>query len=156
MVTDQEMKGKYSYVSADEGTSLRVSAAEMRKFNTSLELSSEVADLIVDYVTKNNLKPKYEKLSVILQMSEKQIKNSLNGNLRITRGFLYKLVVGLKIDRESADKLFEKCGGVLKDDCCEDYICMCAIRDGDSVKQFVQDYNKYSEGKPLNIINNVF
>ena len=148
MVTKEEMENK-KFLKEDNKVAVRVTAPEMKKFNAAIELTERVGEIIGDYVDEHNLKPKYEKLSELLQMNEKTIKSNISGKNNIQRTFLYKLCVGLHMTIEQANELFEMCGGKLKEDCCEDYICKCALRDGDDIKSFIEDYNKYSENSKL-------
>ena len=96
------------------------------------------------YVEKNNIKPKYFGLEEICQLSETTLKKSVAGTIKITRPFLYKLTVGLHLSLEEANNLFVRCGGELREDCVEDYICRNALRDGDDIMKFIDEVNKYT------------
>ena len=110
------------------------------------DLALEISDIIEDYVEEHQLKPKYEKLEELTQLSSTTIKHTIKGRDRVTRTTLYKLCVGLGMSLDAANKLFRKCGGVLKEDCLEDFICIRAIEDGDDIDRFIDDYNHYTQG----------
>ena len=152
MVTSEEMKNRNFQASMPEVRegSKQVTAAEMRHFNEDFsELSLNVSDIIEDYVKVHQIKPKYEGLEEITNLSTTTLKHIVSGRDQITRTILYKFTVGLGLSRDAADELFAKCGGTLKEDCVEDYICIKALQDGDSVVQFINDYNRYTRGKQL-------
>ena len=159
MTTIDEIKQcKYSIIDIEYKVSARTSREEVDAlFSGDIALKEKVAEVIDDYVYENNLKPKYERLSELLQMNEKTIKQCLargGTSNRITRPFLYKLVVGLKLSLEQANELFSiSGGGVLKSDCIEDLVCINAIRDKDDIKEFIKEYNKYTRGKIMSTLS---
>ena len=75
-------------------------------------------------------------------------KKTVSGEIRATRTFLYKYVVGLKMTVEEANEFFKLCGGELREDDPEDLICLRALEDGDSIYDFCDEYEKYI-GKTL-------
>ena len=152
MGTPEEMKNRDFPTSMPEVRtgSMQVTAAEMSHFNEEFgELALDVSDIIEDYVREHQIKPKYEGLEEITNLSTTTLKHIVSGRDQITRTILYKFTVGLGLSRDVADELFSKCGGTLKEDCVEDYICIKALQDGDSVVQFINDYNRYTRGKQL-------
>ena len=152
MVTPEEMKNRDFPASMPEVRtgSMQVTAAEMSHFNEEFgELALDVSDIIEDYVREHQIKPKYEGLEEITNLSTTTLKHIVSGRDQITRTILYKFTVGLGLSRDVADELFSKCGGTLKEDCVEDYICIKALQDEDSVVQFINDYNRYTRGKQL-------
>ncbi len=63
------------------------------------------------------------------------------------RHFLYKLAVGMKMTIEEADVLFELEKGPLSDECLEDMICYCALRDHDSIYEFIDEFEEKTNYK---------
>ena len=130
MVTEKEMAERnFTVTSIDRKASYHVTADEMRRFAVNAKLNDLVYNKIDDYVREHNIKPKYAGLEDRCQLSESAIKKSCTGTIRITRLFLYKLTVGLKMDVEEANELFALCGGVLNEDFHEDYVCYKALKD---------------------------
>ena len=146
MVTEKEMAERV-FVKPKEmqGTSSYVTAGEMKRFEQNKDLNNEVYKVINEFAKNNNIKPKYEGLEEICQLSETTLKKSVAGTIKITRPFLYKLTVGLHMSLEEANKLFAKCGGILRDDCVEDYICMRALEHGDDIMKFIDQFNEYTQ-----------
>ena len=146
MVTEKEMAERV-FVKPKEmqGTSSYVTAGEMKRFEQNKELNNDVYEVINNFAKKNNIKPKYEGLEDICQLSETTLKKSVAGTIKITRPFLYKLTVGLHMSLEEANKLFAKCGGILRDDCVEDYICMRALEHGDDIMKFIDQFNEFTQ-----------
>ena len=154
MVTKEEMQSHDFKIQLSDLTKqngkYQVSAAEMLHFSEDYdELALDLSDMIEEYVEAHRLKPKYEKLEELTHLSVTTIKHSISGQDRITRTTLYKFTVGLGLSLDKANELFEKCGGVLKEDCLEDYVCIRALEDGDDVAQFIKDYNQYTQGARL-------
>ncbi len=152
MVTPEEMQAKVFTRPMPEVQKgyKQVTAAEMASFIDDYgELAMDIGDVIDRYVKEHNVKPKYEGLEDATHLTASTIKNAVSGRDRVTRTMLYKLTVGLKMKLEEANALFRKCGGILKEDCLEDYICIRALEDGDSVVQFIEDYNHYTSGTQL-------
>ena len=144
MVTYEEIKSKkFTNLNNTEKVSYHVTTAEMQRFEGSKELGLMLYNKIDNYVKTNHLKPKYEKLEDLCQISETSLKKSCTGTQKITRLFLYKLSVGLKMSVEEANEYFALCGGVLKADNLEDYICMRALEDKDDILHFIEQFNEY-------------
>ncbi len=146
MVTEKEMAERV-FVKPKEmqGTSSYVTASEMKRFEHAKALNNDVYDVINNFAKENNIRPKYYGLETICQLSESTLKKSVAGTIKITRPFLYKLTVGLHLSLEEANKLFAKCGGVLREDNIEDYICMKALIDGDDIIAFMNQFNEYTQ-----------
>ena len=152
MVTPEEIKSKTFSAPMPEMQKgyKQVSSAEMASFNDDYdELKMDIGDVIDKYVKEHNIKPKYEGLEELTHLTATTIKHAISGRDRVTRTMLYKLTVGFKMPLAEANELFRKCGGTLKQDCLEDYICIRALEDEDSVVQFIEDYNHYTSGAQL-------
>ena len=85
----------------------------------------------------------YDLIGDMCLIAETTFKKTVNSKIPVTRKFLYKFVVGLKMSIEEANKFFSMCGGTLKEDNPEDLLCIRALEDGDSIYDFCNDYEKY-------------
>jgi hypothetical protein len=145
MVTEKEMAERNFSVSGDERkASYHVTADEMKRFAVNADLNNKVYKKIDDYTKKHNIKPKYDGLEEICQLSASALKKSCSGSIRITRLFLYKLTVGLKMDVDEANELFALCGGELDENFHEDYVCYKALKDKDDIIHFIDQFNHYA------------
>ena len=148
----EEMKKVFPYQMQDvPGKAYaQVTEKEMRFFDDEIEdLRLDIADVIDDYAREHNLKPKYDGIEEKTHLSVSTIKQMINGNMMVTRTNLYKLVVGLKMDLEDANKLFRKLNGELRKDCREDFICIKALDGKDDIVDFISQYNQYTTGIKL-------
>ena len=144
MVTKEEMKKfETSIISKEREVSYHVTVEEMRRFSVNAELNNKIYIKITEYTKKHNIKPKYEGIEDRCQLSASALKKSCAGSIRITRTFLYKLTVGLKMGIEEADELFSLCGGPLSESSLEDYICIKALRDKDDINHFIDQFNEF-------------
>lgn len=78
----------------------------------------------------------YEAMAEQCGMSVDSLKKTLRGEQDLTRTFLYRYTVGLRMTLEEANAHFALLGGPLREDDPGDYICICAIRDKDNIDQF--------------------
>ena len=78
------------------------------------------------------------------QIAEDTLKKTITGKIPVTRRFLYKFTVGLKMSPEKADEYFALCGGKLTEDCLADFICLRALQDGDEIFDFLDQMNEYA------------
>jgi predicted methyltransferase len=125
-------------------SSYRVSPGEMVRWDgNSIELRKMISDLFFKYA--KNTKKTYDCTTEKCQIPEDTMRKILNGRCAISRHFLAKFTIGLKIDKEKADKLFELHSGELNPTNRFDYIVMCALRDGDEFDDFYEDVKKYCE-----------
>ena len=124
----------------------QVSGAEMKAFEKSaLLLASMIGDRKFLFEKENGLRSMaaYEALEEVCQISTTTMKKSINGTLKITRQFLYKFTVGLKMTPDEANKYFALCGGELNEQWGEDYICLKALLDKDDVYQLIEEFDTY-------------
>ena len=152
MVKKAEMD-HFAHVQEPENTrtALRVTAAEMGAFSNKNKLPEMVYKALQAYQTAHHIKNKYDELTELTQLSETSLKRSVNGRQKITRSFLYKLTVGLHMSVEEADSFFENCGGKLNPkDSPADCICHHALRDGDSIFDFIEEFNFYMQDRKDN------
>ena len=143
MVTLEELRTKNFSTFKSEDASFRVTAADMKRFQTNQELPLKIYNAIDEYARLHNIKPKYAGIEELCQISETSLKKSCAGTQKITRQFLYKFTVGLKMSVDAANDLFALCGGALRDDDLEDYICLKALIDGDDILFFINQFNEF-------------
>ena len=144
MVTKEELKKrKFTIKIAEREVSYHVTEGEMKRFAVNAELNNLVYDKITAYTKAHNIKPKYEGIEEMCQLTASALKKSCAGTIRITRTFLYKLTVGLKMDIDEANELFALCGGPLSELSLEDYICINALRDKDDIIHFIDQFNEF-------------
>ena len=131
----------------NETQTLRVTAAELARFN---DQDIELAGMIGD--AKADLKER-EKLTVTrasewiadhCQINETTLSKTITGKIKVTRTFLYKFTVGLKMTVDEANKYFDLCGGPLYERCMADYICMQALKDKDDIEIFIKDFELHT------------
>lgn len=125
--------------------SSRLSAADMERFKENeKELIRKIRNIKVIFERENNLSSlkAYELLEEKCQISVSAFKYVIGGKkgYTVNRRFLYKLVVGLKMSLEEADELFELEGGKLNENDLEDSICKGALRDGDDIYEFIEEF----------------
>ena len=144
MVTEKEMAERnFTVTEIDRKASYRVTAGEMKRFEANNNLALMVYKKIEDYTTEHKIKPRYEGLVEQCQLDASTLNKSCAGKIKITRHFLYKFTVGLKMTVDEANKFFLLCGGILSDDNIEDYICKNALEDKDDILLFIKQFNEY-------------
>lgn len=140
-VKENKKGAKFSY---------QVTLHDIRPFN---EQRTELADKIAErkklYAEEHHLKATiaYDFLEGDCHISVDTLKKSINGTLKITRTFLYKFAVGLRMSIEEANEYFTLCGGPLNPQVREDFICLRAIEDGDSIELFIQQFEEFTGNK---------
>lgn len=154
MTTKEELEQCTMSIYDDEGGLMRTSKEEMDAFVSAADFAKEVYDVLDKYAIENKIKPKYEGLAEIMKTNEKTIKESVSGKRTITRHFLYKMVVGLKMDIDEAKRIFELSGdGSLSKDRKEDLVCINALRDKDSIDFFINEFNGYFKKHKINTLS---
>ncbi|MGH4139459.1 hypothetical protein [Clostridium sp.] len=108
-----------------------------------LELRKMLSNLFFEYSKQSERT--YDCTTFKCGIPEDTMRKILNGRCAITRNFLSKFTVGLKIDIEIADKLFELFSGGLNPKNKFDYIVICALRDKDDFSVFYEDVKKYCD-----------
>ena len=150
MVTEEEIKNKqFKDTGYCDKPLYQVTAVEMAKFRREPELSYMIADRWILLQNEYNISvtKAYEKIYDLCRISETSLKKVINGSQKVSRHFLYKFTVGLKMDLEEADKYFALCGGKLSSDNMEDYICISALRDKDDIDLFAEQFEHFTEKK---------
>ena len=129
---------------------LRVTAAELSRFvDQDLELAGMIGDAKADLAEREGLSATKasEWIEDHCQISEDTLKKTIIGTTKVTRTFLYKFTVGLKLTVDEANKFFDLCGGPLYERCMADYICMKALRDKDDFEIFIKDFELHTRMK---------
>lgn len=78
------------------------------------------------------------------QIPKDTIKKAINGNYKITRNFLGKFTVGLKLEMEVANSLFRECSGELNLTNDFDYIVYNALKTKDDIDFFMNELKEYT------------
>jgi hypothetical protein len=145
MVTKKELAKMKFEPRKSNKTSYKVSREELNVyFDEAAELPSDVFRVIEDYCEKLGMKYEATTIANFCHVNQKSLREYINGSRTITRKFLYKLTIGLDLDKDQANALFIKCGGELDGvHCLEDYIVLRAIEDGDDIEDFIKNYNEF-------------
>jgi hypothetical protein len=133
-----------------EKKSSRVSAKELSHFDDDeIILRDKIGKKKIIYQNEHGLKANtaYEELEDICQISTDTMKKTINGNIKVTRNFIYKFAVGLHMTLEEANEYFELNGGALRESCLADYICIHALLDKDDISDFISDFEKHTDSK---------
>lgn len=152
MVTSEDIS-KIDFTSTEyiqKKSSMRVSAADLSHFKIEeKKLAQKIGLLKLQYESDHHLgaMPAYEQLEEKCQISISAMKNTINGKLKPSRNFLYKLAVGLHLPLSKANELFALCGGELTEKCMADYITIKALEDGDTIYEFINQFQEFTKIK---------
>lgn len=127
--------------------SLRVTARDLARFDDqNIELADMIASAKADLADREGLSATRasEWIANHCQISEDTLKKTIIGTTKVTRTFLYKITVGLKMTVDEANKYFDLCGGPLYEKCMADYICMQALKDKDDIEVFIKDFELHT------------
>lgn len=146
MVNAQEMKQFDSLEQTRGKTSYRVSEFQMKQFDTAWELQDKIGNRKEQFQKERGLKayPAYDKLEEECQISVTSIKQTISGRQKVTRNFLYKFTIGLRMSLDEANEYFALCGGELNLKNREDFICYHALVDGDTIFEFIEQFERYT------------
>lgn len=134
----------------EEKTSLHINPGELdRFFSMNKILALKIANIKINYEKDNKLSSMeaYDQLECKCQISASTMKSTINGKIKPTRNFLYKLTVGLNMSLDEANDLFSLCGGTLSEECLADYICIKALEDGDEIGHFIEQFEENTKLK---------
>lgn len=147
MVTEEEMKNVISNTEkAQEKPVFSVTPEEMRQFKKN---AYELPDLIMNKKRQNDKKcdvswtAGFGIIEEMCQISETNMKRTINGTIRVTRTFLYKFTIGLHMSLDEANELFALCGGPLRETDPADYICINYLETKDDIHKFIEQYEHY-------------
>lgn len=151
-VTKEDIKNvKYrEYILEDN--SMRLSNSDIARFtDKEKKLAKKISAIKLKFEMEHDYSSNkaYEELADLCQISVTSFKYAVSckkGNTA-NRHFLYKLAVGLKMSIEEANELFELEKGPLSDECLEDVICYCALRDKDTIYDFIDEFEKETNYK---------
>lgn len=150
MVTAEEMKKVIEKAEKEkQKVSYSVTPEEMQRFNVNDKLPYLIATKKRENDEKLGLSATagYGKIEEMCLISETSLKKTINGSIRVTRTFLYKFTIGLHMSLEEANKLFELCGGPLRETDEADYICKRYLEEPDDIHTFCNQYEKYVHKK---------
>jgi hypothetical protein len=106
------------------------------------EIMWEKAD---EYRSTNNVKtPDSDFIELFCQIPKDTLKKAINGKYKITRNFLAKFTVGLKLEMEVANLLFRECSGELNMTNDFDYIVYNALKSKDDIDFFMNELREYT------------
>ena len=154
MVTEEEMRSRVFKPLKNEKISYRVKAGEMDSFR---QKNDELARILNEYIIKYEIEhdcsrnKAYEDISYNCQQSADSFKKIFQKKSRITRELLYKFCLGMKLNEEESEKIFKLSPqGTLSTDHIGDFIFLDALRSGDDIFIFIDEYEKYV-GKKISI-----
>lgn len=130
-----------------EVAALNTTHAEMdlRK-EKSIWLQKLVSDRVCLFYREGNYKnmsSTYEALEYLCFIAPATMKKVLLRSHNVSREFLYKFTVGLRMGITEANKYFALCGGVLSEDNDYDYVVRNALRDSDTVESLLAEFVEY-------------
>lgn len=114
-----------------------------------LELRENIRDIMwakaEEYRTENddNGISDYNIIEKCCRIPNDTMKKALNGRYKLTRNFLAKFTVGLKLDIEEANELFRKHSGELNLTNDFDYIVYHALKSKDNIDFFLDEVYEY-------------
>ena len=151
-ITENDLKNVKYKDYPTEKYSMRISAADVARFSDKeKQLAKKISTIKLRYEIEHEISSNkaYEELADLCQISVTAFKYAVAGKKGNTanRRFLYKLVVGMKMTIDEANALFELEKGVLSDECLEDQICYCALRDHDSIYDFIDEFEQITNYK---------
>ena len=132
-----------------EKVAYQMTSSDLKKFEKKDKLPSMISDRKMQNDIEKGLKALhgYSDIEESCLISVTSLKKTINGSQKVTRTFLYKFAVGLHMSIEEANEYFALCGGILHEDSLEDAICRCALREGDSIYQFVDEFERLTGSK---------
>lgn len=151
-VTKEDMAVVFKYVERpSKDSSYDVNDSDMSQFaDQDKRLAKKISTIKLKYdaeFCEGKSTRGYDEILDKCQISVTALKKTIKNDIRPSRNLVYKLVVGLKIPLEEANELFALCGGPLTLDCQADKICLYALRDGDSIDHFIEQFEYYTKIK---------
>ena len=151
-LTESDLKNIKYKEYPSESCSMRLSSAAVARFSDKeKQLAKKIRTIKLRYEMEHEISSNkaYEDLADLCQISVTAFKYAVAGKKGNTanRHFLYKLVVGMQMTIEEANALFELERGPLSSECLEDQICYCALRDHDSIYDFIDEFEQITNYK---------
>ena len=151
MLTKEEYEQVLARQSKEETQkiALQMTGADLKRFEKNTKLPSMISDRKIQNDIEKGIKATmgYDAIEAACCISATSLKKVINGSDKVTRKFLYKFAVGLKMSIEEANQFFALCGGELHDDYLEDCICKCALRDKDDIYSFIDEFERLTGSK---------
>lgn len=121
---------------------------EQKEVDEFREREHQLVKKVCDYLMKQYYEPNmkmidfYAKIDNNLRIAPDTMKKLLRRTTTtISREMLYKIAVGTRMDLDTANTFFTMSkGGVLSPDSLSDLIVINALRDHDSIDDFIQEY----------------
>lgn len=151
-VTKEDMDVKFKCVEMPSlASTYNVNDSDMSQFfDQDKKLAKKIASVKlkfdVEYCEGKSTRG-YDMILDQCQISVTALKKTIKNDIKPTRNLVYKLAVGLKMSLQEANELFVLCGGPLTEDCQADKICMYALRDGDDIFHFIEQFEHYTNIK---------
>lgn len=151
MVNEQIMRDLIkNYVApGQEKTSLAVTPEDMKRFDKNARLPKLIAQRKIKNDIDHGVSATagYDLIEELCLISITSLKKTISGKDRPTRTFLYKFTVGLHMSVEEANEYFDLCGGTLREENPEDFLCIHALLDEDTIYDFCEQYEYYFHKK---------
>ena len=149
MVTEEEIRSKDFIDVLPEEVSMRITSGDVQRFeDNEAKLRKKIRDAKIKFDRDiNNPSSSYKEFANMCFMDESTVKKTIAGTLKVTRHFLYKMAVGLKMTVEQANEYFVLCEGVLQENRLADYICIRALKDKDDMYTFIEEFEKFTKIK---------
>ncbi|MBQ5397972.1 MAG: hypothetical protein IIU14_00875 [Ruminococcus sp.] len=150
---DMENKNSNGKRAKDKRASYQVTDEEIREFAEKRnKLANKLNGYIIKYEVENDCS-RYkaaEYVSEQCQQSWDSFKKIFQKKARITRELLYKFCIGMHLTMEEAEELFALSEGGPLSGSDSDHIFINAVRDGDDIFTFIEDYEKCT-GKKISM-----
>jgi hypothetical protein len=140
----------YGIIEIDHEKGLfRVPIGEQPHNRNLIALREEIRDIIWEkadeYRNKNNVKiSDFGAVEMCCRIPVDTVKKAVNGKYNITRNFLAKFSVGLKLDLDTANQLFKYHSGELNLTNDFDYVVYYALETKDDIDFFIEEVETYT------------
>lgn len=117
--------------------------------SNSIDLREKVRNIVWEksdeYKLVNKVKiSDFDVIQICCSIPIDTVKKAISGKYKLTRKFLYKFTVGLKLDIELANSLFKEHSGELNITNDADYIVYYALKTKDDIGFFIDELYKYT------------
>lgn len=123
-------------------TDFMVTYEEMRKMPTYNEKCLRLRQML-QKLFETKTEGNYAQMEAKCDISQDLLRKIFRGTRSIQRDVLAKFVVGLRVDRSTVNELYDLLGHPLNDKDPLDHITICALRDGDDIYRFIEEFEKY-------------
>ena len=134
----------YGIIENHDKKSYRVPQGSSFPHNDLVKLRETVRDLVIekaeDYRMENNVKVSdLNIIEICCRIPTDTTKKAINGSYKITRNFLAKFSVGLKLDLKTANTLFRTHSGELNLTNGFDFVVHYALLSKDEIDDFIEE-----------------